>query len=490
MRHVILHNFQTEDIVRVQDVFEEAGTAFLVLDAVDGQTLRAAVETTGPFSPDEGLRLARRLGGILRTLHARQVLHRDLKPENVMLRPSGAPVLIDFGAAVSDMLPAHSRTLTLTHGFAPLEQYGLTGASGAPTDLYGLSATLYFAMTGVVPPSPINRLQGDLTLEELVRIEPASLRQAVQAGLELRAADRPLSAEAFLTLLDGSSATAQQVPLSGPVTTEPEATEPALSAPWSARLLIHLACDRGAVPDLVGGAALEGALREALTLLADHREALEDAYGDLQAAPQALADELVQEVMALAASTQFRQALQLEVAQGYHAAVDAQPPVPGAPYREHVFDPPVDPNLLQKKPSDLADMLASVVATEGPVHLQEAFRRVATAHGVSKMGSRISDTLNQALELAVQGDQILRRGEFLWPPKMTISPVRNRAQQASRIADHVCDEEIAEAACVIQRQFPGAPQQEQAVQTARLLGFSRLTEGTRQRIMGLMPENV
>jgi len=127
-------------------------------------------------------------------VHGAGFLHRDIKPVNIMLNAKGQPTLIDFGAS-RETATGRSTAMTaiFTPGFAPVEQ--LTASpQGPPTDIYGLSATLYCAITGTAPPNAVDRLLDD-QYRPLGEIAPAGfaagLLAGIDKGLAVRVSDRP-----------------------------------------------------------------------------------------------------------------------------------------------------------------------------------------------------------------------------------------------------------------------------------------------------------
>ena len=158
-------------IVRVHRVIEAWGTAYMVMEYVEGRNLEEALRAEGPW-PEARVRslLAALLPG-LELVHGAGLVHRDIKPANVMLRADGTPVLIDFGAA-RYAAGVHSRSLTsvLTPGYAPHEQYhqtaGKQGKQGPWTDVYALGAVAYRALSGRTP------------VEAPARVEAAARKQA------------------------------------------------------------------------------------------------------------------------------------------------------------------------------------------------------------------------------------------------------------------------------------------------------------------------
>ena len=120
----VLARFDHRYIVRVYRVFEALGTAYLVMEYVDGRSLKSEIHTGGTLGDDEVRSILLAITESLAAVHDAGLLHRDIKPDNVMLRPDGTPVLIDFGAARQMGL---SRSLSVTavvsDGYAPIEQY-------------------------------------------------------------------------------------------------------------------------------------------------------------------------------------------------------------------------------------------------------------------------------------------------------------------------------------------------------------------------------
>ena len=155
-------------IVRVHRVIEAWGTAYMVMEYVEGRNLEEALQAEGPWPESRMRALLEVLLPGLELVHGAGLIHRDIKPANVMLRGDGTPVLIDFGAA-RYAAGVHSRSLTsvLTPGYAPHEQYHQTaGKQGPWTDVYALGAVAYRALSGRKP------------VEAPTRVESAARKQA------------------------------------------------------------------------------------------------------------------------------------------------------------------------------------------------------------------------------------------------------------------------------------------------------------------------
>jgi formylglycine-generating enzyme required for sulfatase activity len=153
-----LSKFDHPNIVKVIDVFEENGTAYMVMDYVDGETLQQLVDRKGKLSESEALGYILPLCDALEVVHEKGLLHLDIKPSNILIKKyTNTPVLIDFGISkfteASGEDHATTTPVALTKGYAPLEQYGqdITKLT-AVTDVYAVVATLYKLVTGVTPP--------------------------------------------------------------------------------------------------------------------------------------------------------------------------------------------------------------------------------------------------------------------------------------------------------------------------------------------------
>ena len=201
----VLAHFSHPGIVRVFEVFEENGTAYLVMELLSGRTLTDLVGASGvPFAEGEVVDLAVRCARALTVVHDAGILHRDLNPSNVMVTTGGRVVLIDFGLAQA-YTAEHTGVMTrmVTPGYAPPEQYLGSGRFGPATDVYGLAATLYRLLAGRAPVSAIDR-QGGVAMPSVRACNPAVGRlvsDAILDGMELQAAHRPQTMAAFVARL-------------------------------------------------------------------------------------------------------------------------------------------------------------------------------------------------------------------------------------------------------------------------------------------------
>lgn len=190
-----------ESVVHVQESFEANGTAYLVMEYVDGIPLHEVLRRNGPMRAEELMPKLPMLLADLETMHKARVIHRDISPDNIILMPDGRLKLIDFGSARS-VQDGKTMTVLLKAGFSPVEQYQSKGQD-AYTDVYALAATVYYCLTGVVPPSAVNRLDKD-TLEGPNQHGAGLTHQQEKALLEgmiVQPKLRPQSMEAFAAKL-------------------------------------------------------------------------------------------------------------------------------------------------------------------------------------------------------------------------------------------------------------------------------------------------
>ena len=170
-RHLAKFNSHP-NIVNVFEYFEANGTAYFVMEYLDGKTLDKIIndENSGlPLRHEQCVSIALAVCSGLRSMHAAGILHRDISPNNIMVCENGEIIkLLDFGAArFPSGIEAPLRVVK--PGFTPPEQYNEVDKQGPFTDIYALGATLYYAMSGTVPEESSDRKKADqlIPLEEL-----------------------------------------------------------------------------------------------------------------------------------------------------------------------------------------------------------------------------------------------------------------------------------------------------------------------------------
>lgn len=187
------------EVVRVEDSFLDNNTAYIVMEYVEGITLKQYVKKQGGrLSPRETFRLLEPVMTALCKVHKTGIIHRDISPDNIMLCLEGGIKLLDFGAMkdVGDIQKLKELTKSteavLKQGYAPVEQYQKRGELGAWTDVYALCATFFYCMTGEVPLDALARLLGEEEIhfrEYGIEIS-ARKEEVLRRGLELRSKDR------------------------------------------------------------------------------------------------------------------------------------------------------------------------------------------------------------------------------------------------------------------------------------------------------------
>ena len=171
---------KNEHIVGVQDLFEENGTAYYVMDYVDGENLAERLKRTGkPMTEQEVRDILPQILDALKSIHDAGIWHLDLKPANILINKSGLVKLIDFGA--SKQLNAQkggattSTAISYTNGYAPREQMEQNYEKFGPwTDIYALGATLYNLLTNNKPPLPSD-IDDDVTTDKHVALPLPSM---------------------------------------------------------------------------------------------------------------------------------------------------------------------------------------------------------------------------------------------------------------------------------------------------------------------------
>lgn len=195
----------SQNIVGVRDFFTENGTAYLVMNYLEGITLKQYLVRSGgkpvPFNSTMGMLMP--VMDALKTVHAAGLLHRDVSPDNIFLTTSGQVMLIDFGAARQSMNIQQSMSVILKPGYAPEEQYRSRGNQGPWTDIYALGATMYRTLTGIIPSEALERMGNDDMVSPSqmgIRIPPYA-EAAILRAMAVRAQDRFQTIDEFQSAL-------------------------------------------------------------------------------------------------------------------------------------------------------------------------------------------------------------------------------------------------------------------------------------------------
>lgn len=179
---ITLSRLSHPNIVHILDVFEDNGSAYFVMEYVEGPTLKDMVDHE-PLSVSAAISYALKITDALNHIHEKKINHLDIKPANVIVRSSdNQPVLIDFGLAKNYDSQGNQTSATpigVSRGYAPLEQYtGAVDSFSPESDIYSLGATIYNITTGLTPPEPS-------TLLNVGKLEyPASIPQSLRAVID------------------------------------------------------------------------------------------------------------------------------------------------------------------------------------------------------------------------------------------------------------------------------------------------------------------
>jgi len=151
------------DIINIFEYFEENGTAYIVMEYLDGLTLSEFLKSN-KMDVEGSIQVVSRVCAALKDVHAAGIVHRDISPDNIFLCANGVIKLIDFGAARFSNIDDKLLTIILKPGFAPPEQYERVNVQGPWTDIYALGATMYYMVTGYKPEESTNRKIADTLL--------------------------------------------------------------------------------------------------------------------------------------------------------------------------------------------------------------------------------------------------------------------------------------------------------------------------------------
>src|SRR5262245_18645128 len=216
---VILANLRHPNLPRVTDHFVIGDQGqYLVMDYIEGEDLRQRMERMGNVTEDEAILIGAAMCDALTSLHTRKppILHRDIKPGNVKITPDGHIFLVDF--VLAKVLHGSQATTTgaraMTPGYSPPEQYG-TARTDPRTDIYSLGATLYAALSGIIPEDGLARAMDNTQLTPLrKRNSKVSRRLAasIEKAMGIDPADRFQNAEEFKHSLLGTKTKTQLLP--------------------------------------------------------------------------------------------------------------------------------------------------------------------------------------------------------------------------------------------------------------------------------------
>ena len=207
-------------VVRVRDYFTANGSAYIVMEYEDGESLSAMLQRGGILPEPELRRLLDDVMPALEAVHSQNYLHRDLKPSNLYIRShDGHILLLDFGAA-RQALGRRTRSVTsvVTPGYSPIEQYVTVGEDYGPwTDIYALGAVMYRCITGAPPIEAPGRVLKDPVqpaMEVGAGLYSRGLLQVVDQALAVRPEERFQSVAAMRQALQAADRSSDQADFS------------------------------------------------------------------------------------------------------------------------------------------------------------------------------------------------------------------------------------------------------------------------------------
>ncbi len=197
-------------IVSVLDYFEDNGTAYIIMEYLEGETLKQHLAAKGgALPPKEAAAIMEALLAALASIHAKGVIHRDISPDNLFVLRGGSVKVLDFGAARFAVREEWTQSVVVKKGYAPPEQYRGNMKQGVWTDIYAAGATWYKMLTGQTPEESIERWEKDGLRRPSRAGAPVedAVDKAVMKAMALRPELRFKSAEAMLAALHGEGHT-------------------------------------------------------------------------------------------------------------------------------------------------------------------------------------------------------------------------------------------------------------------------------------------
>lgn len=193
-------------VVNIFDSFLENGTAYFVMEYIDGTTLgrMRAQSENGRLPFETAYRIIHQIAVCLHEVHTKaNIFHRDISPENIMVSKNNQVKLIDFGTAkYIHGQKSQNLSVILKPGYAPPEQYSSSGKQGEYTDVYALAATFYFVLTGKKIPAAPDRLGGNAMIEPMENIlgeKYEELSVVLEKALAIKVDERTQNMREFLS---------------------------------------------------------------------------------------------------------------------------------------------------------------------------------------------------------------------------------------------------------------------------------------------------
>lgn len=183
-----LAKFQNESGVHaIYDGFEENNTAYIVMEYLEGITLKEYIKNTDIMPEQTAIQLLMPIMKSLKSLHSDGIIHREIEPKNIFMSSNGNIKLINFSSA--KFYDNDTRGFNLALGYSPVEQYGSVNKQGPWSDVYALGATMYRMVTGVRPEESIERKEHD-TLAPPKELNPSLSQEFSKVIMKAMAVDK------------------------------------------------------------------------------------------------------------------------------------------------------------------------------------------------------------------------------------------------------------------------------------------------------------
>jgi len=199
--------FSHPDIVASYDYFEENNTAYIVMEYLEGVSLKTLLDEHEKGLPkDQVVDITRHVLEALSEMHSHNIIHRDISPDNIFLCPENRIKIIDFGSArFSDGESAEAFSAVVKPGYAPAEQYRTKSRQGPVSDLYAVGACMYHALTGQQPLDSMSRSMEDTLIKprELNADIPDYLEDIVMKAMAMDPENRFQTTQEFADALNG-----------------------------------------------------------------------------------------------------------------------------------------------------------------------------------------------------------------------------------------------------------------------------------------------
>lgn len=197
-----------DSIVRIFDFFEINNTAYLVMEYLDGQTLREYIDARGKrMDYNDAMRIMSPVMEAVKVVHSNNVIHKDISADNIFVCNDGRVKLIDFGAALfgDSTITADEGAVVMKPGYTPPEQYRMNAKIGPQTDIYAVGAVLYTILSGEVPDESIDRIEKD-NLQRLSKFNvdaPVCAQKSIMKAMALKESARFKTMDDFINAMDG-----------------------------------------------------------------------------------------------------------------------------------------------------------------------------------------------------------------------------------------------------------------------------------------------